>query len=110
MPGTPAAAAYPWRSCQITFSLRPTPYALPARFTGRNTYPSVTPAAEVHAFAQVLLRSCGAMPGTPAAAASPWRSCQTAFSLRPTPYALPARFTGRNTYPSVTPADTCSDP
>ena len=49
IPGTPAANAYGWSNCQTTFSLRPTPCALPARFTGRKTYPSATAAADVHA-------------------------------------------------------------
>ena len=33
----------------MTFSLSPTLWAVPARFTGRKTHPSTIPALEVHA-------------------------------------------------------------
>src|ERR1035437_1271453 len=65
---------------------------------------SSSPPAARHIFAHERRRSWGAIPGTPAAAAYPWSNCQTTFSLRPPACAWPARFTGRNTYPSVTPA------
>jgi DoxX-like family len=53
--------------------------------------------AALHIFAHERRRSWGAIPGTPAAAAYPWSNCQTTFSLKPTPRAWPARFTGRKT-------------
>src|ERR1022692_3159538 len=65
---------------------------------------SSSPPAARHIFAHERRRSWGAIPGTPATAAYGWSNCQTTFSLRQTPCAWPARFTGRNTNPSATPA------
>src|SRR5579859_4135909 len=43
------AIAYCWSICQTTFSDMASPCTLSPRFTGRNTWPSPKPAAEVQA-------------------------------------------------------------
>ena len=61
----------------------------------------VRPPAARHNFAQVLLRSWGAIPGTPASWAYGLISCQTTFSPRPSAPTRSPRLTERKTRPSA---------
>ncbi len=50
-------AARPFTTCQITFSVMPSPQTVPVRFTQRNTCPSRIGAEITHASTAVLTQS-----------------------------------------------------
>src|ERR1039457_6036886 len=66
---------------------------------------SSSPPAARHIFAHDLLRSWGAIPGTPATIEYGRSSCHTTFSVIRSPLTWSPRITGRSTWPSVNPAD-----